>query len=74
MCKICKDKEFTATATLMYHYRSHAGNIYYAYFHLIGENKSLNVVSITSFSHLQDSLPFFSFFHYHLLESRESVC
>lgn len=24
-CKICKDKTFTATATLMYHYRSHAG-------------------------------------------------
>ncbi|XP_064603080.1 zinc finger protein 37 homolog isoform X2 [Liolophura sinensis] len=25
MCKICKDKTFTACATLMYHYRSHAG-------------------------------------------------
>ncbi|KAL4238919.1 hypothetical protein ACF0H5_003626 [Mactra antiquata] len=24
-CKICNDKFFTATATLMYHYRSHAG-------------------------------------------------
>ncbi|KAL3872693.1 hypothetical protein ACJMK2_035902 [Sinanodonta woodiana] len=24
-CKICKDKTFTAAATLMYHYRSHAG-------------------------------------------------
>ena len=27
VCKICRDKTFTATATLMYHYRSHAGNI-----------------------------------------------
>ena len=26
VCKICKSKMFTATATLMYHYRSHAGN------------------------------------------------
>ncbi|XP_074644542.1 uncharacterized protein LOC141901259 isoform X5 [Tubulanus polymorphus] len=25
ICKICKDKTFTAAATLMYHYRSHAG-------------------------------------------------
>ncbi|XP_071079684.1 uncharacterized protein [Haliotis cracherodii] len=25
ICKICKDKTFTASATLMYHYRSHAG-------------------------------------------------
>ncbi|XP_055957111.1 B-cell lymphoma 6 protein homolog isoform X2 [Patella vulgata] len=25
VCKICKDKTFTASATLMYHYRSHAG-------------------------------------------------
>ncbi|XP_025105656.1 zinc finger protein 37-like isoform X2 [Pomacea canaliculata] len=25
VCKICKDKSFTAGATLMYHYRSHAG-------------------------------------------------
>lgn len=25
VCKICKNKAFTATATLMYHYRSHAG-------------------------------------------------
>ena len=25
VCKICKSKMFTATATLMYHYRSHAG-------------------------------------------------
>ncbi|XP_061165914.1 uncharacterized protein LOC133174827 [Saccostrea echinata] len=24
-CRICKDKTFTASATLMYHYRSHAG-------------------------------------------------
>ncbi|XP_021353621.1 zinc finger protein Xfin-like [Mizuhopecten yessoensis] len=24
-CRICKDKKFTASATLMYHYRSHAG-------------------------------------------------
>lgn len=24
-CKICKTKTFTAVATLMYHYRSHAG-------------------------------------------------
>lgn len=24
-CKICENKTFTATATLMYHYRSHAG-------------------------------------------------
>ncbi|XP_023218982.1 zinc finger protein 85-like isoform X2 [Centruroides sculpturatus] len=24
-CRICKDKKFTAQATLMYHYRSHAG-------------------------------------------------
>ena len=25
VCKICRDKTFTATATLLYHYRSHAG-------------------------------------------------
>ncbi|XP_013379037.1 uncharacterized protein LOC106163026 [Lingula anatina] len=25
VCRLCKDKTFTATATLMYHYRSHAG-------------------------------------------------
>ena len=25
VCKICKDKTFTAAATLLYHYRSHAG-------------------------------------------------
>ncbi|GAB6023272.1 hypothetical protein CHUAL_008084 [Chamberlinius hualienensis] len=25
VCRICKDKTFTAQATLMYHYRSHAG-------------------------------------------------
>jgi hypothetical protein len=24
-CRICENKTFTATATLMYHYRSHAG-------------------------------------------------
>ena len=24
-CKICTSKQFTAAATLMYHYRSHAG-------------------------------------------------
>lgn len=27
VCKICKDKSFTAGATLMYHYRSHAGEL-----------------------------------------------
>ncbi|KAH3851297.1 hypothetical protein DPMN_093777 [Dreissena polymorpha] len=26
-CKICKEKTFTATATLIYHYRSHAGRL-----------------------------------------------
>lgn len=25
VCKICKNKPFTAAATLLYHYRSHAG-------------------------------------------------
>lgn len=25
VCQICPDKTFTASATLMYHYRSHAG-------------------------------------------------
>jgi len=25
VCKICRSKVFTATATLLYHYRSHAG-------------------------------------------------
>ena len=25
ICKICKDRTFTAAATLLYHYRSHAG-------------------------------------------------
>ncbi|XP_069114977.1 uncharacterized protein [Argopecten irradians] len=27
-CRICKDKKFTASATLMYHYRSHAGKLH----------------------------------------------
>ena len=27
VCRICKNKAFTATATLMYHYRSHAGMV-----------------------------------------------
>jgi len=25
VCKICQNKAFTANATLLYHYRSHAG-------------------------------------------------
>lgn len=55
-CQICKNKSFTAQATLMYHYRSHAGKVHCIIKKICNLNPEFSSLHINSLCNLL-SLP-----------------